>query len=97
MWQVIVGGFIKKYGTKFNIPVTYYSQLMTVAYGGSAKGETGMSRVSTDTRVAERACQGWHAPGFQAEHDSVARKTGLDGNIVCATQLEKIAASPAKK
>ena len=27
----------KKYGTKFNIPVTYYSQLMTVAYGGSAK------------------------------------------------------------
>ena len=27
----------KKHGTKFNIPVTYYSQLMTVAYGGSAK------------------------------------------------------------
>ena len=26
-----------KYGTKFNIPVVYYSQLMTVAYGGSAK------------------------------------------------------------
>jgi heterodisulfide reductase subunit B len=27
----------KKQGTKFNIPVVYYSQLMTVAYGGSAK------------------------------------------------------------
>ncbi|TCV89546.1 CoB--CoM heterodisulfide reductase iron-sulfur subunit B family protein [Sulfurirhabdus autotrophica] len=27
----------KRYGTKFNIPVLYYSQLMTVAYGGSAK------------------------------------------------------------
>ena len=27
----------KKHGTKFNMPVTYYSQLMTVAYGGSAK------------------------------------------------------------
>lgn len=27
----------KTYGTKFKIPVTYYSQLMTVAYGGSVK------------------------------------------------------------
>jgi heterodisulfide reductase subunit B len=27
----------KRYGTKFNMPVTYYSQLMTVAYGGSVK------------------------------------------------------------
>ncbi|MDA8382664.1 MAG: CoB--CoM heterodisulfide reductase iron-sulfur subunit B family protein [Betaproteobacteria bacterium] len=27
----------KRYGTKFNMPVTYYSQLMSVAYGGSTK------------------------------------------------------------
>ena len=27
----------KKQGTKLNMPVVYYSQLMTVAYGGSAK------------------------------------------------------------
>ncbi len=27
----------KKYGTKFKMPVVYYSQLMTVAYGGSAR------------------------------------------------------------
>jgi heterodisulfide reductase subunit B len=27
----------KRYGTKLAMPVTYYSQLMTVAYGGSAK------------------------------------------------------------
>lgn len=27
----------KRYGTKFSMPVTYYSQLMTVAYGGTAK------------------------------------------------------------
>jgi len=27
----------KKQGTKFNMPVLYYSQLMTVAYGGSMK------------------------------------------------------------
>jgi heterodisulfide reductase subunit B len=26
----------KKQGTNFNLPVAYYSQLMTVAYGGSA-------------------------------------------------------------
>ncbi len=55
---------------------------MTVAYGGSA---------------VERACHGWHAPGFQAEQDSVAQKAGLDGNVIRATQLEEIAAKPAKK
>lgn len=27
----------KKQGTKFAMPVVYYSQLMTVAYGGSLK------------------------------------------------------------
>ena len=27
----------KKHGTKLNLPVVYYTQLMTVAYGGSAK------------------------------------------------------------
>ncbi len=27
----------RKQGTKFAMPVVYYSQLMTVAYGGSAK------------------------------------------------------------
>ena len=27
----------RKQGTKFNMPVLYYSQLMTVAYGGTAK------------------------------------------------------------
>ena len=26
-----------KQGTKFNMPVIYYSQLMTVAYGGTVK------------------------------------------------------------
>lgn len=32
----------RKQGTKFNMPVLYYSQLMTVAYGGSAK-EAGLN------------------------------------------------------
>ena len=27
----------RKHGTKFAMPVTYYSQLMTIAYGGSVK------------------------------------------------------------
>ncbi len=35
--EVYQGQVNKKYGTNFNIPVTYYSQLMSVAYGGSAK------------------------------------------------------------
>jgi heterodisulfide reductase subunit B len=35
--EVYQGQINKKYGTKFKIPVTYYSQLMTVAYGGTAK------------------------------------------------------------
>lgn len=35
--EIYQGQINKRYGTKFNIPVTYYSQLMTVAYGGSAK------------------------------------------------------------
>jgi heterodisulfide reductase subunit B len=25
----------RRYGTRFNMPVTYYSQLLTVAYGSS--------------------------------------------------------------
>ena len=35
--EVYQGQINKKYGTQFNIPVVYYSQLMTVAYGGNAK------------------------------------------------------------
>jgi heterodisulfide reductase subunit B len=34
--EIYQGEVNKRYGTKFNIPVTYYSQLITVAYGGSA-------------------------------------------------------------
>jgi heterodisulfide reductase subunit B len=35
--EVYQGQINKKYGTKFNMPVLYYSQLMVLAYGGSAK------------------------------------------------------------
>ncbi len=35
--EVYQGQINKKYNTKFNIPVLYYSQLMAVAYGASAK------------------------------------------------------------
>jgi heterodisulfide reductase subunit B len=45
----------KKQGTKFAMPVVYYSQLMTVAYGGTAK------------------------------------EAGLDGQVIKAEKLEKIA------
>ena len=45
----------KKQGTKFNMPVVYYTQLMSIAYGGSAKD------------------------------------AGLDGQLIKADKLEKIA------
>ena len=35
--EIYQGDVNKRYGTKFNIPVLYYSQLMTLAYGGSGK------------------------------------------------------------
>jgi heterodisulfide reductase subunit B len=35
--EVYQGQINKKYGTKFNMPVLYYSQLLTLAYGGTAK------------------------------------------------------------
>jgi len=46
----------KTYGTKFDMPVVYYSQLMSVAYGSSAKD------------------------------------AGLDGQVIRAEKLEKVAA-----
>jgi heterodisulfide reductase subunit B len=53
--EVYQGEINKKYGTKFNMPVLYYSQLMAVAYGASAKD------------------------------------AGLDGQLIRAESLEKIA------
>lgn len=35
--EVYQGLINKEFGTKFDIPVTYYTQLMTVAYGGGVK------------------------------------------------------------
>ncbi|NOX07890.1 MAG: heterodisulfide reductase [Gammaproteobacteria bacterium] len=35
--EVYQGQINQKYGTKFDIPVVYYSQLMSVAYGGNVK------------------------------------------------------------
>ncbi len=35
--EIYQGDVNKRYGTKFNIPVTYYSELISVAYGSTAK------------------------------------------------------------
>ena len=35
--EIYQGQINQRYGTKLNIPVMYYSQLMVVAYGASAK------------------------------------------------------------
>ncbi len=47
----------KKYGTKFNMPVTYYSQLMTVAYGGSAKDAALDGQIIRATKLEEIAAK----------------------------------------
>ena len=47
----------KKYGTKFNIPVTYYSQLMTIAYGGSAKDAALDGQIIRATKLEEIAAK----------------------------------------
>jgi len=53
--EIYQGQINQKYGTKFDMPVAYYSTLMSVAYGKDAK------------------------------------QSGLDGHVVRAKQLEKIA------
>ncbi|MDH3370842.1 MAG: heterodisulfide reductase-related iron-sulfur binding cluster, partial [Gammaproteobacteria bacterium] len=55
--EVYQGQINKKFGTKFNIPVMYYSQLMTVAYGGSAK-EAGLDgNIIRATKLEEIAAK----------------------------------------
>lgn len=66
--------------------------LVTVACGGSAKGEAARDNGPVDHCPAERARHGWRAPDFQAKRDSAAQKIGLDGNVIRTTQPEAIAA-----
>ncbi len=55
--EIYQGQLNKRYGTKFNIPVTYYSQLMTVAYGGSAKDAGLDGQVIRATKLEEIAAK----------------------------------------
>ncbi|ODU09409.1 MAG: heterodisulfide reductase [Rubrivivax sp. SCN 71-131] len=53
--EVYQGEINRKQGTKLNMPVTYYSQLMTVAYGGTPE-EAGLDgHVIAPTRLQELA------------------------------------------
>jgi heterodisulfide reductase subunit B len=55
--EVYQGQINKRYGTKFKIPVTYYSQLMAVAYGASAK-EAGLDgNIVRATQLEELAAR----------------------------------------
>jgi heterodisulfide reductase subunit B len=55
--EVYQGQINKKYGTKFKIPVLYYSQLMAVAYGASAK-EAGLDgNIVRATKLEEIAAK----------------------------------------
>ncbi len=55
--EIYQGAINKKYGKKFSIPVMYYSQLMTVAYGGSAKDAGLDGQVIRATRLEEIAAK----------------------------------------
>jgi len=53
--EIYQGEVNKRFGTKFNIPVMYYSQLITVAYGGTAQ-EAGLDgQLVRATRLEEIA------------------------------------------
>jgi heterodisulfide reductase subunit B len=55
--EVYQGQINKKYNTKFKIPVVYYSQLMAVAYGASAK-EAGLDgNIVRATKLEEIAAK----------------------------------------
>ncbi|MCK7576747.1 MAG: heterodisulfide reductase-related iron-sulfur binding cluster [Chromatiales bacterium] len=47
----------KKYGTKFKIPVLYYSQLMAVAYGADAKDAGLDGNIVRATKLEEIAAR----------------------------------------
>lgn len=55
--EIYQGQINKRYGTQFKMPVVYYSQLMTVAYGGSAK-EAGLDgNIIRATKLEEIAAK----------------------------------------
>ena len=47
----------RKQGTKFNMPVLYYSQLLTIAYGGNAKDAGLDGQLIRATRLEEIAAK----------------------------------------
>lgn len=53
--EIYQGEVNKRFGTKFNIPVTYYSQLITVAYGGTAQDAALNGQIIRATRLEEIA------------------------------------------
>jgi heterodisulfide reductase subunit B len=54
---VYQGQINKKYGTKFKIPVVYYSQLMAVAYGATAKEAALDGNIIRATQLEEIAAK----------------------------------------
>jgi len=53
--EIYQGEVNKRYGTKFNIPVLYYSQLITIAYGGTAKEAALDGQLVRSTKLEEIA------------------------------------------
>jgi len=55
--EIYQGQVNKRYGTKFDIPVLYYSQLMVIAYGGNAKQAGLNGQVIRARRLEEMAAK----------------------------------------
>lgn len=55
--EIYQGQINQRYGTKFNIPVMYYSQLMVVAYGGDAKAAALNGQLIKARRLEEIAAK----------------------------------------
>ena len=65
--EVYQGQINKKYNTKFKMPVVYYSQLMAVAYGANAKGETEGSRAPGERSRRRAGMPRTACPGLSSE------------------------------
>ncbi len=83
--EVYQGQINKKYGTKFKIPVVYYSQLMAVAYGATAK-EAG-SRRQHRARHPARRDRGQAGEEVKNHRHHVSKKPAKAGFFVGHVRL----------
>jgi poly(3-hydroxybutyrate) depolymerase len=79
------GQINKKYGTKFNIPVTYYSQLIAVAYGASDS-----VRAKPKPPVRDSILKWAKALGCPATPASESDANGVHTETYCSSRAEVV-------